>query len=109
MKTLLALLSCIATTYIAVVALQSQTVPLWAAIAAVGLSLATLGAVCVHEVAAAMRICQVCQKPLQDRRAAGDYALKYGVRACDECGPKLDKRFHDDGPPERPPIPPYMQ
>lgn len=108
MKTLLSFLSFIATLAVAIIAAQAGAIPLWAAFVATGLSGAVLGAICFQEAAAAMRECQVCQKPLQDRRAAGEYALKYGVRACGECGPKLDQRFRDDGPPDRPTFPPYM-
>jgi hypothetical protein len=56
--------------------------------------------------------CQLCEKPFtpEERRAAGDFALKYGVRACARCGAKLDEHFGDDGNPRDPPsLPPAMR
>ena len=108
MKILLAFLVLTATIIVANVAIMAGAFPPWAAIAVLGLSGTTLFAICFHEAAAALRSCQLCQKPLQDRRAAGEYAVKYGVRACGDCGPKLDQRFGAEESSDHPPVPPFM-
>lgn len=55
--------------------------------------------------------CQICEKPLtpEERRAAGDFALKYGVRACGNCGAGLDERFGDEDRRDPPSLPPAMR
>ncbi|HTK04259.1 MAG TPA: hypothetical protein VL500_01645 [Candidatus Eisenbacteria bacterium] len=88
-----------------IAAVQAAVIPAWCLLIApvLGVFVVVMATLAVAREAS---LCQVCEKPLADRRAAGDYALKYGVRACGECGPKLDRRFGDE-PPVGPTYPPY--
>jgi|SRR5688572_11033471 len=88
-----------------IVAVQNGMLPAWCLLIAGALGTIAI-ALAALSVSASMAACQVCEKPLADRRAAGDYALKYGVRTCGDCGTKLDRRFRDEPP--VPPYPPYL-
>lgn len=88
-----------------IAAVQAAVIPAWCLFIAPVLGVFVV-VIATLAIARETAICQVCEKPLVDRRAAGNYALKYGVRACGDCGPKLDHRFGDE-PPIDPTFPPY--
>ncbi|HTM68889.1 MAG TPA: hypothetical protein VL426_06355 [Candidatus Binatia bacterium] len=84
---------------------RAGLVPGWWLVAAFLLGAAAI-VTATLAIVAETSACQLCGKPLADRRAAGDYALRFGLRACGECGPKLEERFGDEEPVDRRPFPP---
>ena len=104
MRKTLAFLALLAVAAIDVSAVRAGMFPAWSL--AIGIALAVIAVVVATlAVIEGTANCQVCGQPLADRRRAGDYALKYGVRACGDCGGKLDDRFRDE-PSEPPSMPP---